>query len=145
MRKAFTLIETIVAAAISLVTVSAIFIAAFSLIRSWKTVDSITDSLESARNSLTRISSDTRNSEGVGSSSTGNTLVLDCGGDVVSYDLNEGKVRRKVNSSSSYLTEAGRVSNLKFSYPSAKLVSVTMGISVGPRVEVITTECFVRD
>jgi len=144
-RSGFTLIEVIAAAAISTVIVSAVFVSAFSIMRVWREIEQKSDSLGSARISLSRISAETRNSLSVTPASNEHILILNCGGDVISYDLYEGKVRRRVNASASYLTEAGRVASLKFSYPSARLVSVTIGVSIGFANEIVTTECFVRN
>ena len=143
--RGFTLIEVIVAAAISTAIVSAIFVCAFSIMRVWKGIDQKSDSLGSARISLSRISTEARNALSIVPASNCDILVLDSGGDIISYDLHEGKVRRRVNASASYLTEAGRVTSLFFSYPLLKLVSVTLGISMGSANEIVTTECFVRN
>ena len=145
MRRAFTLIEILIAATLSCVLLSVIFLSAMTLARSWKMVERNADSLESAMISLDRMIMDARNSNGFGPSSSGAVLVLDNSGSTTSYDLNDGKVRRRVGGGSSYLTEEGRVTHLSFSYPSARLVVLTLVARQGRGEAVFSAEAFVRN
>lgn len=145
MKRGFTLVEVLIAAALSAVLLSSMFISAFSLIRSWKIADRAMDALDSGRYSLFKIISDTRNSRGIRTSSSGSNLVLDFGPDTVSYDMKDDKVRRRTNGASAYLTEAGRVSFLNFSYPSPKLVVIAAGIQFGRGSSILTGEALVRN
>lgn len=142
-KKAFTLVEVLVASSLAVVIAGALLLSTFSILGSWSNLEGAIDSLESARASMTRIVLDTRRSREIKPLSNESKLILDFEDRVISYDYYNGKVRRRVGSFSTYLTEKGRISFLKFGYPSQNLVKVEMGISRGKRI--LTTEAFVRN
>lgn len=144
-RSAFTLIELLIAMALSAAALSVLFVFVLTLLRSEDKLFLRLDSLEGARSSLFRMTLDVRDSKGISPGSSGERLVLSAGSGTVSYDLHSGKVRREVNGSSSYLTEEGRVCSLRFSYLNEKLIKIEIGYASGPVVRMLTTEACVRN
>ncbi len=140
--RGFTLIEILIAASIGAMFISGLVLSTLLLLRTLDRFDSRLDSLESGRISMFRMVTDARNAKGIKSSSNESVLSLDLSADTISYDHYNGKVRRRVNASSSYLTEEGRISFVRFSYPAQKLVKIEIGLD---KIGILTTECFVRN
>ena len=144
-KSAFTLIELMISSSIACLLMAAMLFSLFTMLRAKDTIGREIDSLDSARYTIYRISSDIKNSKGVEPSSTGDRLVLAYDGKDISYDLVSGKVRRSVGASSSYLTEEGRITRLVFSYPSGVLVMIESGFSASGRDMLFTSEAMVRN
>jgi len=144
MKKGFTLIEVLIASTLSVLICAAAYLLVMSFVRAYITIEKNIGRAESSRISLNRIVSDVRGAKMIKANSGASVLVLDLWGKEVSYDLKEGKVRRSVDGASSYLTEAGEVSHLSFSYPSQKLIFIEIA-SGGKRELVLSTEAFVRN
>jgi prepilin-type N-terminal cleavage/methylation domain-containing protein len=142
---AFTLIELMISSTIACLLMTIMLFSLFTMLRAKDTIGREIDSLDSARYTIYRISSDIRNSKGVGPGSTDDKLVLAYDGKDIFYDLANGKVRRSVGASSSYLTEEGRITRLVFSYPSAKLIMIETGFSASGRWVLLTSEAMVRN
>ena len=144
-KRAFTLIELMISSSIACLLMAAMLFSLFTMLRAKDTIGREIDSLDSARYTIYRISSDIRSSKGVAPSSTSDRLVLAYEGKDISYDLVGGKVRRSVGASSSYLTEDGRITRLAFSYPFGKLVTIETCFSASGRDILFTTEVTARN
>ena len=93
--RAFTLIELMISSSIACVLMGAMLFSLFTMLRAKDTIGKEIDSLDSARYTIYRISSDIRSSKGVRPGSTGDRLVLISDSKDISYDLANGKVDRK--------------------------------------------------
>jgi len=116
----FTLIELLIATAmISAISIS-LFYFAFSSIRlMFRTID-LSNADQAVRFTADRISSDIRQSSGAGTGSGPYKLVIGS----ISYSFLDNKVRRQEVSDVYYLTTEGEIKNLRFSYPSSKIIKI---------------------
>ena len=125
-KKAFTLIELLVA----ITVLSTILCSGFCLLSAfWRTENKIVSTLDknqSVRFVMDKIISETRNSVSFDPLSTQSELILVYDEYLIKYDYKNGKVRRRKGGGSSYLTEVGRISSVKFEYPSAKIVKILL-------------------
>jgi hypothetical protein len=75
---------------------------------------------------LNKVTSDIQFAESINKNSGPALLVLNLKDDTLRYDLFNQKVRRRTKLSTAYLTEAGEVSSLSFSYPRTGLVLINL-------------------
>ena len=144
MKRAFTLIEILIASSLGMIIASSAILLAFAFVKSYRSIDAEIDSVDSARISIGRIVSEVRGASGIGAGSNDEALILDLASKEVTYDLHDGKVRRTVDGTATYLTEEGRVSKLSFSYPKGKLARIEIVFGPDGR-EAFTAEAFVRN
>jgi Tfp pilus assembly protein PilW len=139
--RGFTIVEVLIASLLALAIASTLLFSLSLILKSWSNFAVKMDCLESSRISMIRIVTDVRGA-GIDPQSTALKLVLNLDDKVVSYDYKNGKVRRRVGGGSAYLTEEGRISSLRFSYPDQGLVKIEIGILGGSKL--FTTEVFSR-
>jgi type II secretory pathway component PulJ len=144
MKRAFTLIEILIASSLGMIIAASAILIAFSFVKSYRVIDAEIDGIDSARMSITRIVSDIRGAGGIGSGSNDEALILDLGGKEIIYDLHDGKVRRSVDGTATYLTEEGRISKVGFSYPREKLARIEVVFGPDGR-RALTAEAFLRN
>jgi len=142
MRRAFTLIEVLIASSIAALIALVVAFSFGSALRAFTAQERAIDRVESARVSFIRIIYDVRRSSGILPDSNCSRLSLSLDGRTVSFDLANGKVRRRVDGSSSYLTEEGRISDLQFFYPLPNLAGIQLMTADG---RVFTSEAYVRN
>jgi prepilin-type N-terminal cleavage/methylation domain-containing protein len=125
--RAFTLIELLIAVAmVSMLTIT-IFYFAFSSIRLMSRAVDISTSGQAVRFIAGRISSDVMQSGGAVTGSNSVKLMLGS----VTYEFVDNKLRREEGSDAYFLTVDGEIRDLKFSYPSSKLVKVEITPKTG--------------
>ncbi|HTY12811.1 MAG TPA: prepilin-type N-terminal cleavage/methylation domain-containing protein [Candidatus Omnitrophota bacterium] len=124
-KRGFTLIELLVALALTSIL---LLTGTFFLLNYLKTYDRVSREAGLAQVRLSvmqRMARDIRSADRIISAAPGK-LTLAVKSDTIAYDLRDGKVRRTVNTSSSYLTESGQVGRLSFFSPSGGLVSISL-------------------
>jgi prepilin-type N-terminal cleavage/methylation domain-containing protein len=117
---AFTLIELMIATAMISVICSALLYFALSSLRLISRSSDVSSSAQTVRFVAERMSADITRSGGAGAGSGKSRLAL---GNII-YEYREGKIRREEGTNVYYLTEAGEIKDLKFSYPSLKLINI---------------------
>lgn len=117
---AFTLIELMIATAMISVICSALLYFTLSSLRLISRSSDVSSSAQIVRFIAGRMSADITQSDGAVAGSGKSRLAL---GNII-YEYREGKIRREEGSSVYYLTEVGEIKDLKFSYPSLKLIDV---------------------
>ncbi|MFA4967689.1 MAG: prepilin-type N-terminal cleavage/methylation domain-containing protein [Candidatus Margulisiibacteriota bacterium] len=122
-RSGFTLIEILVALSLAAIVFLAGFMLLSSYLKTYKILSADIERLQIRQFVLTRIVKEVRSADSI-KNSTPACLTIKNGTSVISYELIGGKVRRKKDSTSAYLTEAGQVNKLAFSYPGAGLVMI---------------------
>ena len=123
-RRGFTLVEMIISMTISAMLIGGMLFAFGAGFRLWKKIVSAGEKQQIANMVLTRIIRDARSADKISASSGAGVLSLKTGTESIEYSLADNKVRRKKDSYSSYLTDAGEVAELSFSYPSGKQVEI---------------------
>ena len=123
-RKAFTLVELIVSLTIFSLLLGIMFYAFGVELRFWEKIVANSEKQQITNMVITRMSRDVRSAAKILSGSNSNKLLLKIGNDSLEYSLKNNKVRRKKNNYSAYLTVAGDIEQLSFSYPKAKLVEI---------------------
>jgi prepilin-type N-terminal cleavage/methylation domain-containing protein len=124
---AFTLIELLIAVAMVSMLSITVFYFAFSSIRLMSRAVDLSGSGQTARFIAGRISSDVMQSGGAITGSNSGKLIL--GG--VTYEFVDNKLKREEGNDAYFMTVDGEISNLKFSYPSSKLVGVEITPKTG--------------
>ena len=124
-RSGFTLIEILIA----LTLASLVFLAGFLMLSTFlKTYNKLSfdvDLLQIRQYVLTQMTREVRSADSI-KNSTAAILVIKNGTSTIQYELTAGKVRRKKDASSAYLTEAGQVKKLAFSYPTTGMVIIAL-------------------
>lgn len=118
--KAFTLTELLISMSLISIVTAAIFYFSLSSLRLLGRINDAAASLQVTRSLFSRISSDIIQNSGAGAGST--SSMLDLGG--LYYEFKDGKVRRQEGSDVYYMTTEGEIRQLKFYYPSNKLIKV---------------------
>ena len=127
MKRGFTLVELIVSLLIFSVLLSGIFYALSTELRFWQRVVTVAEKQQIANAVLARMIRDIRGAKEIAPGSNNNKLILKTGSEQIEYSFSAGKVKRKKNNYSSYLTTKGDIQSLAFSYPASKLVEVQLG------------------
>ncbi len=123
MRKGgFTLVEMLVSLSIFAMMLLSIYFTFGHELNFFKKISSSSEKLEISNAVMGRIARDIRAAEEILPSSNQEKLLLKIASDTLEYSLVNGKVRRKLNSHSSYLTDAQDIQSLSFSYPSGEAV-----------------------
>lgn len=125
-RQGFTLIELLVSIAILGMLFGTSFFVFSAFLRSESFINKRLDQVQSVRFVMNKILGEIRGANSINGASSDSKLILDYDGFSVSYDYANGKVRRKKGGGSSYLTEPGRILNLKFEYPAPKVAKVIL-------------------
>jgi prepilin-type N-terminal cleavage/methylation domain-containing protein len=136
-RKGFTLVEMIVALSIFSMLLGGIFHVLGVEINLWERIVSAAEKQQIANMVLSRAVRDIRAAREILPSSGSQKLLLKVGDDTLEYSLVNGKIRRKKNNSSSYLTAENDLHFLSFSYPAYRIVEI--------EVEDLTTRAYLRN
>ena len=144
-RKAFTLIELTIAAALGIMLLGVTALSLSTFLRSWNAFAGRIEPLEASRFSAWKITTEIRNCEYLSPGSNAERLVLSLDGKEIAYDHCNGKLRRSVDGHSTYLTEKGRVSAIRFSYPLPGLVRFEIALGGGVAERTIAAEAAVRN
>jgi len=123
-RRGFTLIELLVSIAILGMVFGSSFYAISTFLRTEGGINKKLGQIQSVKFVMARIIKEVKGAKGINAASSDSKLILNYEGFSISYDYANGKVRRRKGGGSSYLTEEGKISGLKFDYPKAKLVEI---------------------
>ena len=134
MKRGFTLIELIIALALSAVIMVVTFPGFFQIVRSWERWSAATQKTELAMIVMTRIVNDLRQADQVEGSGCPDKIALVIDGVAVSYDWHDGKVRRIKSGSSAYLTDTNQTDKLQFSYDDGSIQ-----VRLGERAMIVTS------
>ena len=122
----FTLVELLISLAIlTLLSGSMFYVFRFEL-RHWERIVQKSENQHIANLVLTKLAGDIRAAKEILPVSDQAELILACPAHTIEYTLLNQKVRRKKDAYSSYLTDAGEVRDLTFSYPSNNLVEISL-------------------
>ena len=136
--KGFTLIELLIALSLSSVIMFALFSFVFSSVKAVNLMSVQNKKDQTIRFVISRIFEDYAQSSGWLIGSTSSRLVLSA----VTYDYNNGKVRRQTATDSYYMTTEGELASLRFFYPSQKLIGIQLA---GKRGGAVTVEAYARN
>lgn len=123
-RHGFTLVEMIVSMTIFAMLMAGIFYAFSVEFNLWKRIVNAAEKQQIASMVLTRIIRDARSAKEILPSSSSSMLMIKIGSESIEYSLTNNKIRRKKDGYSSYLTDAGDIQALSFSYPAPKQVEI---------------------
>ncbi len=112
MKKAFTLIEILIATSLSVLIISAGFYLLSSHVRLSNKINNNVEQQQICNNIIDIITKDIQNAKNISNSSTPSRLILNYPTGIWTYEYKNGKVKRK----NRYLTDVGDVSSLIFSY-----------------------------
>lgn len=124
--RGFTLIEVIIALTLSVLVLSAGTFMLSNYLRTYKKLSAAVEKNQIEQFVLNKLISDIQFAESINSGSAPGLLVLNLKDDILRYDHFNQKVRRRTKLSAAYLTEAGEVSSLSFSYPRTGLVLINL-------------------
>ncbi|NQT29796.1 MAG: type II secretion system protein [Candidatus Saganbacteria bacterium] len=126
-RRAFTLVELVVALAIFSLLLGGIFYALFTELTIWNKLVAQAETQQITNAVLSKMTSDVRSASEILPASNSTTLALTVKTDEIEYSLANDKIRRKKNGHSSYLTDENDIDSLSFSYPESNFVEVGIG------------------
>ncbi|MBI5699048.1 prepilin-type N-terminal cleavage/methylation domain-containing protein [Candidatus Saganbacteria bacterium] len=124
--RGFTLVEMIIALTLSVLVLSAGTFMLSNYLRTYKKLSSAVEKNQIEQFVLRKVVSDIQFAENINIGSAPGLLVLNLKDDMLRYDYFDQKVRRRANKSTAYLTEAGEISSLSFSYPRPGLVLINL-------------------
>lgn len=136
-RKAFTLVELLVAMSILTVLLGAMFYVFSGQIKFWRRTAAQAERYQVINSVLTRLALDVRAANEILPGSDQALLRLKAGTDIIEYSLSTAKVKRKLNSYSAYLTVEDEIAFLSFAYPDKNRAIIV--------TELISTEVGVRN
>lgn len=139
----FTLIELLISIPLYLLILLSVISLLLSAINVHKVIFKKSASLLDAVSVMNTITGEIRQSKQIDPLSSTNKLIVDFDTYIISYDYNNGKIRRTKNTSSQYLSADGNINSLLFSYPSAKIVKFE--IKPCNSVCILTSEVLVRN
>lgn len=116
--------EMIIALTLSVLVLSAGTFMLSNYLRTYKKLSAAVEKNQIEQFVLNKLISDIRFAESINSGSGPDILVLNLKDDILRYDHFNQKVRRRTRLSTAYLTEAGEISSLTFSYPRTGLVLI---------------------
>jgi len=122
-KRGFTLVEIIVSLSIFAILLSSMYYIFGVELRLWQRYITASEDLQISNMVMTKITRDIRAADKIISSSS-DQLSLKVETDTIQYSFSKGKVKRKKNSRSSYLTTKGDLSALSFASLSDKLVEI---------------------
>lgn len=126
MKRAFTLVELLISLSIFSLLLGGIFYALGVELKLWQKAASACQRQQIANAVLTRMVSDIRSAKEVMPASDPEKLELKIEADTVEYSFAEGKIRRRKNGTTAYLTERDDTGPPSFAYPGTKLVEVKL-------------------
>jgi hypothetical protein len=119
-------VELIIALGLTSILIVGTFYAFGQGLRLWRETTLKFERLQVKNLVAERITRDIRGAKGWGEASSAEELILKTAAETISYKLKNKKVNRKRGEDSAYLTSAGEIKKLKFSYPAAGQVAVTL-------------------
>ena len=125
-KHSFTLIELMISISISMLAFSAIVFSVMSAYELDKKIAGRIGPYNNALSALQMICTDIMAAKEIAPSSSSSKLVLSIDADIVSYDLNDLKIRRIKNGYSQYLTADKTVRSFCVSYNADGLTSVSV-------------------
>lgn len=123
-KRGFTLIELLVAASIFAMLLGGIIYALGGELNIWKKITSSAANQQIANMVLYRMGRDIREAHEILPLSNQEKLALKIGPEQIEYSLSQGKIKRKKDGYSAYLTDKNDLQQLSFSYPAAGLVEI---------------------
>lgn len=126
-RRGFTLIELIIALALTATMLAAITFAFGQSLRTWKKVARESEKAQIENIVLERICRDLRAASAIQTNSSSREIDLKVGGETINYAWQDLKIKKKRGSSVTYLTSERDTDPLSFFYPSAGVVGVRIG------------------
>jgi prepilin-type N-terminal cleavage/methylation domain-containing protein len=142
-RRAFTLVELLIAMLISALVLNSALLLAFRTMNSQKTAAELSKNFQEAAEVLGLMTKEIRAADAISPSSTGLKAVLISGPDLITYEFLSGKIKRSKNASGQYITTDGALDLARFGYPFPGTAYVEIkpaGIS-----SVLTAEAFCRN
>ncbi|PIS31502.1 hypothetical protein COT42_00975 [Candidatus Saganbacteria bacterium CG08_land_8_20_14_0_20_45_16] len=122
----FTLVELLISAALFSLVLAQLFVFLGCSLKSWDKTCAQAEKQQLCQAVLSRLSQDIHQASQVEPTSDASRLLLLVKQDLIEYSLSNGKVKRKKNMTTSYLTDNEEISNLSFSYPSQRLITVSL-------------------
>ncbi len=138
----FTLIEMIVALAISLCIFAQMLFIGYRINSQCAVRCKQAGANMSISNALAIIQNETRNAKSILLASDSKNLMLDFGTYTLRFEFLSGKIKRIKNAAAQYLTGDGEMLSLTFAYPEPAVVIVT---AKGKNSEAFTVEAFSRN
>ena len=123
-KNGFTLVELMISVTISAMLMAGMIYAFGVEFGLWERMVVEAEKQQIAGMVLTRIIRDVRSASEILPSSSSSSLLLKIGGEHIGYSLDNNKVRRKIGSYSYYLTDAGDLRSLSFSFPASDQVEI---------------------
>ncbi len=121
MKRGFTLVEMLVAVTLLSLLLNGVFFSVSTALRSWQKISRQAAARQVRLIVGERLCADLRGAALLPASNSAEA-VMQIGPDQVVYKLEAGKVKRN----SAYLTSAGEIGSLSFSYPGGRLVGVRL-------------------
>jgi prepilin-type N-terminal cleavage/methylation domain-containing protein len=125
-RKAFTLVELILALTIFAMMLGGLFYAFGVELKFWDKVVVSSSRQQVAAQVMAQLTRDIRSAYIIVPGSNSKELALKVGTSIIGYTLMNDKVRREKDGRAAYLTDQHEVLNLSFAYPAANLVEVKL-------------------
>ncbi len=136
-RQAFTLVELIVSLTIFAMLLGGVYYALGVELNLWKRISASVETQQIGNMLLSRIVRDIREAKEILPASNKERLLLKIGSDIIEYSLTSGKVKRKKNAYTAYLTAEKQIQALAFYYPAPRLIEI--------KVENFTTKACLRN
>ncbi len=124
-KKGFTLVELLISLTLASLLLFFSTQLIFNFIKTSKLLSKEIDELQIKQLVLNQIAKDVRSSDSI-TIKDPHRLGVKHGSSTITYDINDDKIRRKKDSASSYLTEAGEAKTLSFDYPQEGLVMIKL-------------------
>jgi prepilin-type N-terminal cleavage/methylation domain-containing protein len=125
-RQGFTLVEMIIALTLSVLVLSAGTFMLSNYLRTYKKLSAAVERSQIKQFVFNKFVSDTQFAESINPGSNPALLILNLKDDTLRYDYFNRKVRRRTNKSTAYLTEAGEISSMSFTYSRPGLVLIVL-------------------
>jgi prepilin-type N-terminal cleavage/methylation domain-containing protein len=126
MKKAFTLIELLLALTMLTILIMSVTPALGTVWRSWRRLAAANDRRQIENIVMTRLVNDLREGSQINSGSTTGEVIFTVKGETISYALVNSKVRRKTGSAAAYLTNENEIKSLSFQYSAGKIVGIKL-------------------
>jgi len=126
MKKAFTLIELLLALTMLTVLIIAIMPSIGTSWRTWRKLAQASDINQTKNIVMTRLVNDLRGASQIVNGSTSSEVSFILSGETLNYTLINSKVRRKKGGAVGYLTNENEIKTLLFDYPTGKMISIKL-------------------
>ena len=123
-RRGFTLVELIIALALTALLFGTITFAFGQALRAWKITADRAARHQVANISLERLARDIRSASSISAATSPGGIRLTVEGETIEYSWDNLKLKRKKGNYSAYLTNEGEIGNVSFSFPAQPLVQV---------------------